>query len=1331
MNRLFMKTFKYLFLICSLIIVSFNSFAQDTMEQPVNLGSKSYSFEFVDTKNTTNFSDDYTSDESNDYSGQESNDVFYKFILTNPMEVVISHCGSDLNDTYLHILNESGSEIASCDDNYETGSCTNHLNSYIKLPTLPAGTYYVISEGYGDNNGNITTSIIGKKALPATGLYDGSAVQSSGNISTNYLYTITPTVATSDVSGLGVNESLQSIQYFDGLGRPIQTVQRGITPAKSDLVTFTEYDGVGREYKQWLPVQIVNNNGAFVPFSAFEPTAKSQVLYDNDIRPFNEIKYEPSPLNRVEKQFGSGQAWVDHPVNMQHGTNDGNIAFYFVNSSNNLEKGLNYAENALYKTQITDEDGKRTVEYKDKIGQVVLKQNFDDTGADVNTYYVYNDLGQLSYVIPPLAADDFKILSANTVINDDNDNLKKYCYLYKYDEHGNCTYKRLPGCFPIFMLYDKANRLIIYQDGNQRSSTPVSWTVNKYDGLGRLVFTALLYRDISQSEKDMIHSNIITGPDDETNAINFNGTTTTLFQNELIFLTLNYYDNYSFLDRLTTAEKTNLNYVSPGSADYGNRYADSNGNVNAKGLLTGTRVYILDNVISSYLATAIYYDERGQLVQSRSTNHLSGYDFTYNGYNFAGQILKTKHTHSSATRPAIDEITTNIYDNAGRLKTVKYKIGGYTDDVILSSYTYDELGRVVGNMRHNSTDSELFEYNIRNWSTKITSGTFVEKILYNKDLPSQATARYNGNIAFSSVISGGGRALGYTYTYDNLNRLRLSTGYSVSPSTGALTAYGYNEEFNYDKQGNINFLQRKTSTTLMDYLGFTYNGNQITAIYDYTGSINVYDIKEYNNNNTSGYDFAYDNNGNMLVDKDRKIVAIRYNLLNLPDIIQFSNGNQIKNRYAADGRKLGTEYYTQLTQLSQPLTEGTILNQTYQANVVDQKGNAYIGNFEYSTIWNVPLYTTLRKVFNSEGYVDEFNNNQTYSGFVYYRQDHLGNNCEVWRAGKAGGTAAATLQRTRYYPSGLPWNYTTGYAPTTQQYKYNGKEFIEMHGLDEYDSEARHYYPTIGRTTTIDPLAEKYYSISPYAWCAGNPVNNIDPQGMAVWSTTDPETIKRAYNDLVNGRDVTYNDNTWNYKSDEQFLNKGEDEGFGIGLNYSDKTKHFYLGTKLSIGGIAIKDLGEANLISDPDSQYGIDGSYNLYTKNETDAAMEFYLCIAGGELIGAALEGVSLISWVSRLNVTKEGVKIIAANGTKIEGFVAHAVNRAIQRGVSPASILDALKNPLKIGEVVIDNMGRASQRLIGRSAEVVINPETGRIITVNPTSSAKAMKLLKQLGQ
>jgi RHS repeat-associated protein len=91
------------------------------------------------------------------------------------------------------------------------------------------------------------------------------------------------------------------------------------------------------------------------------------------------------------------------------------------------------------------------------------------------------------------------------------------------------------------------------------------------------------------------------------------------------------------------------------------------------------------------------------------------------------------------------------------------------------------------------------------------------------------------------------------------------------------------------------------------------------------------------------------------------------------------------------------------------------------------------------------------------------------------------------------------IQRNQYYPSGLPWAKNPGddteLPANANNRKYNGKEFVEMHGLDEYDSEARWYYPAIMRTTTIDPHAENYYSTSPYAWCGNNPVLMVDPDG--------------------------------------------------------------------------------------------------------------------------------------------------------------------------------------------------------------------------------------------
>ncbi len=131
-------------------------------------------------------------------------------------------------------------------------------------------------------------------------------------------------------------------------------------------------------------------------------------------------------------------------------------------------------------------------------------------------------------------------------------------------------------------------------------------------------------------------------------------------------------------------------------------------------------------------------------------------------------------------------------------------------------------------------------------------------------------------------------------------------------------------------------------------------------------------------------------------------------------------------------------------------------------------------------------YLELKRIKNSEGYVKN-------GRYHYYRCDHLGSNREVWQT---DGTNITTLQRTQYYPSGLPW--AEGEGASEQPDKYTGKEFIEMIGYDMYDSQARMFDPLIGRPPTMDPLAEKYYSISPYAWCLNNPVRFVDPDGRKV-----------------------------------------------------------------------------------------------------------------------------------------------------------------------------------------------------------------------------------------
>lgn len=116
--------------------------------------------------------------------------------------------------------------------------------------------------------------------------------------------------------------------------------------------------------------------------------------------------------------------------------------------------------------------------------------------------------------------------------------------------------------------------------------------------------------------------------------------------------------------------------------------------------------------------------------------------------------------------------------------------------------------------------------------------------------------------------------------------------------------------------------------------------------------------------------------------------------------------------------------------------------------------------------------------------------------YHFYMKDHLGSNRVV------ASSAGEAEQVNHYYPYGSTFY---GELTTAHRFKYCGKELDMMHGLDWYDSSARYYDHVLGRFHQIDPLAEKYYSWSPYAYCMGNPVNSIDNIGLY------PEMIMKKY----------------------------------------------------------------------------------------------------------------------------------------------------------------------------------------------------------------------------
>lgn len=194
--------------------------------------------------------------------------------------------------------------------------------------------------------------------------------------------------------------------------------------------------------------------------------------------------------------------------------------------------------------------------------------------------------------------------------------------------------------------------------------------------------------------------------------------------------------------------------------------------------------------------------------------------------------------------------------------------------------------------------------------------------------------------------------------------------------------------------------------------------------------------------------------------------------------------------YSADGRRLKTIHRTavpQSTNLSVGQTHTLTAAETHSVDSTE-----YIGDFQYEN-------GSFKQYSFGDGYITGMGGMSQYKYFI---KDHLGNNRIV---ANYGGDVEQT---THYYPFGGITGHSTNQS--TQKYKYNGKEYDTMHGLNQYDYGARQYDPAIAQFTTMDPLCEKYYHISPYAYCGGNPVNRVDIDGRDIYefSKTGEVTIK-------------------------------------------------------------------------------------------------------------------------------------------------------------------------------------------------------------------------------
>lgn len=863
----------------------------------------------------------------------------------------------------------------------------------------------------------------------------------SSTPSSNYNYILSRTFRVPGVNAQNLNDARtlcqenQAIQYFDGLGRPLQTVLVGASPSYQDIVTPNVYDPLGREAVKYQPYAASGTSGSY----RTSPIADQLAFYtgqaaSSSIRqtgsPFSVTIFEPSPLNRVERQGFPGDAWqpgtvgTEHTARLGYGTNNsdtnyGTSGFAVRQFSANAvatvdhehERTLTvngfYGAGQLYLTISRDEnwqasDGKKgTVEeYKDKEGRVVLKRMFNEKTGNIevlSTYYVYDDLGNLSFVLPPGANPDAGVPNGTA--------LEQFGYQYRYDGRRRLIEKKLPGKGWELMVYNRLDQLVLSQDSLQRGRQ--EWLFTKYDALGRTIITGVYTSNSSRASLEgSVRDHPVLWEERDNSNVNGEGTGydhLSFPKTGIVnYHTFSYYDDYDF---------------------HNNTFGQPNGTTQVlaertKGLPTGTRTNILGT--ATMLLSVSYYDSYGRAIQTRSQHHLdNGTDVVDMEYNFDGSVKRSTRTHTRSTATTTIA-TAYTYDHMGRKKATSNSINGVAATV-LSELQYNEIGQLETKKLHNGLQTTGYRYNERGWLTHSNSTQFGIQLQYNEG----AHPQFNGNISGQSYTNNGNNT--FTYQYDKLNRLLNATA-----------GNNLGEAISYDVMGNITSLTRDGFGT---NTYSSYTGNRLNSISGFT---------------TSNY--GYDANGNLKTDSQKGITDISYNYLNLPQTI--TAPVTLAYSYDATGRKLSK------------LATGSTSNTT-----------DYVNGIQYTN-------GVIDFIQTEEGIA--FNSGESYS-YRYNLGDHLGN---VRVTFKVNGSAIEVLQRDDYYAFGLrkSVNNDIGAVSLENKYLYNGKELQEE--LNQYDYGARLYDPVVGRWNVVDPLAEMYRRLSPYNYAVNNPIRFIDPDGM-------------------------------------------------------------------------------------------------------------------------------------------------------------------------------------------------------------------------------------------
>jgi RHS repeat-associated protein len=826
-----------------------------------------------------------------------------------------------------------------------------------------------------------------------------ATVLSPGNfvsgVKVNSIRTITPKVAVFEETNIHVTASDESkiiTEYFDGLGRIIETVSHYASPTGKDVVTLVKYDNFGRGAWHFLPYakaeSNIDDNGKFKlsPFTDQKNFYKVDMGYAADNYFYSQNNYEPSPLNRLIKDLPQGNSWVgrnrgktitENPL--AAGANIRIFTMAFTTGSLPLTTTVFNTGELSVKT-IIDEDNNFTEEYTNKKGELILKA----TGkmgnmVKLQTYYVYDDLGLLKFVIPPkavawLAANSWILTAAIS---------SELCFSYVYDGRLRMISKNIPGAGTQYLVYNTKDEVIFTQTPTQ--AVKGEYLFNKYDVLGRLIQAGVYYSTATASNLQNLANTSSPGTDSFLaylfKDIYGNVSYSTAFSNAKVLLT-NYYDDYSF-----TTRAYNSSFMNSLPTGWNSTVSQETTN-----LLTGTKMVVLDGAATpTELISVNFYNDRGLLIQTQAQNHKGGWNIITNSYDF---VRQKQGTYTELNNPAaadnakIKTVETFFYDHAGRLTGAGHNLNDLNLQVSPSNYNFDELGRLANkNFSNGMLPSIEFEYNIRDWLTGInknyclnntTDKTFGMELSYDYGY---TTNYFNGTIAGMKWRNSGNASQlrSYGYTYDAYNRLKagdfvmkpgaITSSFPFSSTTANFTV----SNMVYDENGNLQRMKQlgrnlAGQTIVLDDLTYGYapNSNKLKSVTESANSQSknptTYDNLGDFRDVAGAYDYTHDENGNVLTDANKSLSFVYDELTNKTRRV--TKGNQsVDYLYDAFGSKL-------------------------QKKVTSTSGGAtsvtdYIGGAVY-------INNSLSFINHSEGRIRYIPTSANKYQYDYFVKDHLG-----------------------------------------------------------------------------------------------------------------------------------------------------------------------------------------------------------------------------------------------------------------------------------------------------------------------------------------------------